>query len=67
VNRTQHLDEMRYALEHQCSLKQARDALARLKWLAGQAVLEQPRHVMRSRCIGRRRAIGAPDFWWTRE
>lgn len=61
--RADHLAEMRYALEHKCSLPEARDGLARLRWLAAQ-------HRMADRQAGTSMPtpVGeTPQYWWQRD
>ena len=62
--RADHLAEMRYALEHSCSLADAKAGLARLRWLAAQ-------HRMDDRQSGTlsvpQTAETVPQYWWQRD
>lgn len=62
--RADHAAEMRYAIEHKCSLKDARDGLARLRWLAQQNALEA-RQV--SGPTPPPQAVDQSKFWWNRD
>jgi hypothetical protein len=73
--RSEHAEEMRYALAHRCSLAEARLGLAKERWRlrdaamngVGQREAFSGRDVLSTGPMRERAATPDHDFWWNRD
>ncbi len=66
MSRRDHAAEMRYALAHNCSLDEARRALAKLRWRAAQEARNKAEDTDAHRSMPTAEAA-QPQFWWDRD